>query len=326
MQARNASCPAGRQPETPAAGDAAREALDGSRSPAAGFERRLRSGPVRPDPRGRRPPGGARWPSVPARRAVLPHAPTGAEPMPPVEPSLQMWLTLALTAAAIVAYAAELLPVELIGLSILRRAAAAVPGAAAGRCRRRVAAGPERDPGRLFEPGADRGQRAPGGRRGDRQHRRARGHRAAPGLARARQLPAGADLQPGLRHREQRLPQQHADRRDLHADPALDRRALRQAAERGADAAELRRDPGRHADPDRHLDQPSGLGRARQARRAAVRLLRLHAARAGAGAGGRRLRPAPAAPAAAARRSSRGWSRPTASSSSPSSTSARNRP
>jgi di/tricarboxylate transporter len=39
--------------------------------------------------------------------------------MSPVEPSLQMWLTLALTAAAIVAYAIELLPVELIALSIL---------------------------------------------------------------------------------------------------------------------------------------------------------------------------------------------------------------
>ncbi len=39
--------------------------------------------------------------------------------MPPVEPSLQMWLTLALTAAAVVSYAAELLPVELTGLSIL---------------------------------------------------------------------------------------------------------------------------------------------------------------------------------------------------------------
>jgi di/tricarboxylate transporter len=36
-----------------------------------------------------------------------------------VEPSLPMWLTLALTAAAIVAYALELLPVELIGLGIL---------------------------------------------------------------------------------------------------------------------------------------------------------------------------------------------------------------
>jgi len=36
-----------------------------------------------------------------------------------VEPSLPMWLTLALTAAAIVAYAFELLPVELIGLGIL---------------------------------------------------------------------------------------------------------------------------------------------------------------------------------------------------------------
>ena len=36
-----------------------------------------------------------------------------------VEPSLPMWFTLALTAAAIVAYALELLPVELIGLGIL---------------------------------------------------------------------------------------------------------------------------------------------------------------------------------------------------------------
>ncbi|HSA81901.1 MAG TPA: SLC13 family permease [Geminicoccaceae bacterium] len=36
-----------------------------------------------------------------------------------VEPSLPMWLTLALTATAIVAYALELLPVELIGLGIL---------------------------------------------------------------------------------------------------------------------------------------------------------------------------------------------------------------
>ena len=56
------------------------------------------------------------------------------------------------------------------------------------------------------------------------------------------------------------------------------------SASRRDDAAELRRDPGRHADADRHLDQPSGLGRARQARRAAARLLRLHAARPGAGA------------------------------------------
>jgi di/tricarboxylate transporter len=39
--------------------------------------------------------------------------------MPAVEPSLQMWLTLALTAAAIVVYAAELLPVELTSLGIL---------------------------------------------------------------------------------------------------------------------------------------------------------------------------------------------------------------
>jgi di/tricarboxylate transporter len=36
-----------------------------------------------------------------------------------VEPSLPMWFTLALTAAAIVAYAFELLPIELIGLGIL---------------------------------------------------------------------------------------------------------------------------------------------------------------------------------------------------------------
>ena len=36
-----------------------------------------------------------------------------------VEPSLPMWFTLALTAAAVVAYALELLPVELIGLGIL---------------------------------------------------------------------------------------------------------------------------------------------------------------------------------------------------------------
>jgi di/tricarboxylate transporter len=36
-----------------------------------------------------------------------------------VEPSLPMWFTLALTAAAVVAYAFELLPVELIGLGIL---------------------------------------------------------------------------------------------------------------------------------------------------------------------------------------------------------------
>ena len=43
----------------------------------------------------------------------------------------------------------------------------------------------------------------------------------------ARQLLPGAGLQPGLRHRQQRLPQQHADRGHLHADPALDRRALR---------------------------------------------------------------------------------------------------
>jgi di/tricarboxylate transporter len=39
--------------------------------------------------------------------------------MPAVEPSLQMWLTLALTAAAIVVYATELLPVELTSLGIL---------------------------------------------------------------------------------------------------------------------------------------------------------------------------------------------------------------
>jgi di/tricarboxylate transporter len=39
--------------------------------------------------------------------------------MPPVESSLQMWLTLALTAAAVVFYAAELLPVELTALGIL---------------------------------------------------------------------------------------------------------------------------------------------------------------------------------------------------------------
>jgi di/tricarboxylate transporter len=39
--------------------------------------------------------------------------------MPPVEPTLQMWFTLALTAAAIVVYAAELLPVELTSLGIL---------------------------------------------------------------------------------------------------------------------------------------------------------------------------------------------------------------
>ena len=36
-----------------------------------------------------------------------------------VEPSLPMWFTLALTAAAVVAYALELLPVELIGLGII---------------------------------------------------------------------------------------------------------------------------------------------------------------------------------------------------------------
>jgi hypothetical protein len=39
--------------------------------------------------------------------------------MPPVEPSLQMWFTLALTGAAVVGYALELLAVELISLSIL---------------------------------------------------------------------------------------------------------------------------------------------------------------------------------------------------------------
>jgi di/tricarboxylate transporter len=39
--------------------------------------------------------------------------------MLPVEPSLQMWLTLALTGAAVVAFALELLPVELVALSLL---------------------------------------------------------------------------------------------------------------------------------------------------------------------------------------------------------------
>lgn len=39
--------------------------------------------------------------------------------MLPVEPSLQMWLTLALTGGAVVAYALELLPVELISLGII---------------------------------------------------------------------------------------------------------------------------------------------------------------------------------------------------------------
>jgi di/tricarboxylate transporter len=39
--------------------------------------------------------------------------------MPPVESSPQMWLTLAVTAAAVVSYAAELLPVELTALGIL---------------------------------------------------------------------------------------------------------------------------------------------------------------------------------------------------------------
>jgi di/tricarboxylate transporter len=39
--------------------------------------------------------------------------------MPPVEPSLQMWLTLALTVGAVIAFALELLPVELISLGIL---------------------------------------------------------------------------------------------------------------------------------------------------------------------------------------------------------------
>ena len=39
--------------------------------------------------------------------------------MPPVEPSLQMWLTLALTGAAVVAYALEVMAVELVALGIL---------------------------------------------------------------------------------------------------------------------------------------------------------------------------------------------------------------
>ena len=39
--------------------------------------------------------------------------------MPGVDPSLQMWLTLALTGAAVTAYALELLPTELISLGVL---------------------------------------------------------------------------------------------------------------------------------------------------------------------------------------------------------------
>ena len=74
-----------------------------------------------------------------------------------------------------------------------RPAAAAVPAHAPARPRRRDArAG--RDPGRLREPGPDRGQRAPGDRRGDGHDRRARRPRPPPRLAGARQLHAGAGL------------------------------------------------------------------------------------------------------------------------------------
>ena len=179
-----------------------------------------------------------------------------------------------------------------------RPAAAAVPARAAAR-RRGCGARTGRDPERLLEPGSDRRVRAAGGRRGHGQYRRARRHRAPAGLAGARQLSARGDLQPGLCGRQQRVSQQHTDRGDLHADPALDRGALRPHGLRRDDAFELRRDSRRHADADRHLDQPSGLGRAREVGRAAARFLRLHRARPGARALRRGLRPAPADAAAA---------------------------
>ena len=67
----------------------------------------------------------------------------------------------------------------------------------------------------------------------------------------------------------------------------------------------FRRDPRRHADPDRHVDQSAGLGRARQARPTATRFLRPHGARAGAGACRRRLHHGHAQDSAAAGRAAR---------------------
>ena len=222
--------------------------------------------------------------------------------MPPVEPSLQMWLTLALTAAAVVVYAAELLPVELTALGILGGLLLlfqALPLVDAGGA---SLIGPAELLAGFSSPAliavsallvVGEAIVSTG---------------ALEGIARLLVWMARGSFLRALTYSlgyvtaSSAVPEQHADRRDLHADPALDRRALRPAAECGADAAQLRRHPGRHADPDRDLDQPSGLGRARQARRAAVRLFRLHAAGAGAGAGGRLLRAAAAAPATAARR------------------------
>ncbi len=206
-----------------------------------------------------------------------------------VDPSLQMWLTLALTGSAGGGLRARAAAGRADLARHPRRAAAAVPDRAAAPMPAAPSLLPPADLLAGFSSPAliavsallvvGEAMVATGALEGI--------ARFLVWLARGSFQPR-IDLRPRLRHREQRLPQQHADRRDLHADPALDRRALRPLARRGDDAALVRRDPRRHADADRHLDQPPGVGRAGQARRAAARLLRLHAA--GAGPGARRRR------------------------------------
>ena len=195
-----------------------------------------------------------------------------------VEPSLPMWFTLALTAAAIVAYALELPAGRADRARHPRPAAAAVPARAPARPRRRGAR-TGRDPGGFASPAliavsallvVGEAMVTTG---------------ALEGIARLLVWLARGSFKRALIYS---LGYVTASSGFLNNTPivVIFMPILRSIAERFGrsasrrdDAAELRRDPRRHADADRHLDQPPGLGRARQARRAAARLLRLHAAR-----------------------------------------------